>query len=195
MKIALVRHGQTDWNIQRRYQGWQGLALNGVGLAQAVEAAQRVQDVGNRIGANWGWLASSDAHRAIQTAQIIGSALGLTLGEQLPGLVERGFGVAEGMLISEARNRWPERDYPGGETIDKVLDRSLLAVDQLAAAHLGMDGVIVSHGTVLRLIQAELTGIDPGSLPNGTIVALDGTPGDWQVVLTEFGAPPIPDIP
>lgn len=181
MKLSLVRHGQTDWNIQRRYQGWEGLGLNDMGRGQAADAAGRLTDLGEQLGARWSWLASSTALRACETASIIGAALGLEPGEQVRDLIERGFGVAEGMLINEARTRWPERDYPGGEPADAVLTRSLAAVDELARAHAGVDGVVVTHGSVLRSIVGHLTGSDPGSLPNGSIAVLDGAAGSWTV--------------
>ncbi|MDM7856019.1 histidine phosphatase family protein [Cellulomonas alba] len=181
MRVALIRHGQTDWNIQRRYQGWHGLDLNEIGRAQAQEAGGRLVAAGSATGADWRWLASSTSPRAVQTAEIVGEVAGLELREQVRDLIERGFGVAEGMLIDEARTRWPDRDYEGGESTAQVLARSLAALDALAAQHAGTDGVVVSHGTVLRLIVGELTGTDPGSLPNGAIAVLDGGPGAWRV--------------
>jgi broad specificity phosphatase PhoE len=183
MKVALVRHGQTDWNVQRRYQGWEGLDLNAVGKEQAREAAARLDATGARIGADWRWLASSTSPRAVQTAAIIGAVLGVEPGEQVWELIERGFGVAEGMLIEEARTRWPARDYQGGETATTVLARSLAALDALAASHPGADGIVVTHGTVLRLITDALTGDDPGSLPNGALTVVEGGPGAWEVAV------------
>lgn len=181
MRVALIRHGQTDWNIERRYQGWHGLDLNEIGRAQAQEAGGRLVAAGSATGAAWQWLASSTAPRAVQTAAIVGEVAGLVPGEQVRDLIERGFGVAEGMLIDEARTRWPDRDYEGGESTAEVLARSLAALDGLAARHAGTDGVVVSHGTVLRLIVGELTGTDPGSLPNGALAVLEGAPGEWRV--------------
>ena len=184
MRLALVRHGQTDWNIQRRYQGWEGLDLNEVGRSQAVEAGERLRAIGERLGATWTWLTSSTSPRAVQTARIVGDHLGLEPGEvQVADLRERGFGVAEGMLIEEARTRWPERDYPGGETVELVLERALRGLDAIAEAHLGRDGALVTHGTTLRLVVGHLTGEDPGSLPNGAIAVLEGGPGAWRTVV------------
>lgn len=184
MRIALVRHGQTDWNIQRRYQGWEGLDLNEVGQAQAVDAAERLLRVGAEIGAQWRWLSSSTSPRAMQTARIIGDHLPLVPHDlQHADLRERGFGVAEGMLIEEARTRWPARDYPGGETAEAVLDRALRGLDAVATAHEGLDGVLVTHGTTLRLVVGHLTGEDPGSLPNAAIAVLDREPAGWRTIV------------
>ncbi|WP_217616803.1 histidine phosphatase family protein [Cellulomonas sp. GbtcB1] len=184
MRIALVRHGQTDWNIQRRYQGWEGLDLNEVGRAQAVDAAGRQLGIGAELGARWRWLSSSTSPRAMQTARIIGEHLPLVPGDlQFEDLRERGFGVAEGMLIEEARTRWPARDYPGGETADAVLDRALRGLDAVGRAHPGLDGVLVTHGTTLRLLVQSLTGEDPGSLPNAAIAVVDGEPGGWCTIV------------
>ena len=184
MKLALVRHGQTDWNIQRRYQGWEGLDLNEVGRAQAVEAAERLTALGAAVGARWRWLSSSTSPRARQTARIIGDHLPLVPAEQqFADLRERGFGVAEGMLIEEARTRWPARDYPGGETAEAVLERALRGLDAVALAHGPHDGVLVTHGTTLRLVIGHLTGEDPGSLPNGAIAVLDREPDGWRTIV------------
>jgi len=184
MRIALVRHGQTDWNIQRRYQGWEGLDLNEVGRAQAVDAARRLLGIGADLGAEWRWLSSSTAPRAVETARIIGEHLPLVPGDlQFEDLRERGFGVAEGMLIEEARTRWPARDYPGGETTEAVLDRAVRGLDAVGRAHPGLDGVLVTHGTTLRLLVERLTGEDPGSLPNAAIAVVDGEPGGWRTIV------------
>ncbi|MCL2594586.1 MAG: histidine phosphatase family protein [Promicromonosporaceae bacterium] len=181
MKLALIRHGQTDWNIQRRYQGWQGVDLNAVGREQAAAVAPQIVTTGTAIGARWSWLASSTSPRAAQTARIIGDKIGLKLSVQNEDLIERGFGAAEGMLIEEVRKRWPNRDYPGGETIEEVLTRALRGLDAVAKTQQGSDGIIVTHGTVLRIIVRHLTGVDPGSLPNGALAVLDGEPGRWRV--------------
>lgn len=190
MRLALIRHGQTDWNIQRRYQGWEGLDLNETGRAQAGEAADRLLGIGEAIGTTWRWLTSSTSPRAVQTARIVGERLALVPEEQTFGdLRERGFGVAEGMLIEEARTRWPTRDYPGGESVEAVLDRALRGLDAVALAHLGLDGAFVTHGTTLRLIVGHLTGEDPGSLPNGAIAVLEGEPGAWRTIVHPSGPP------
>lgn len=188
MKLALVRHGQTDWNTQRRYQGWEGLDLNEVGRAQAVDAAARLRELGAAVGARWRWLSSSTSPRAMQTARIIGEHLPLVPADQrFADLRERGFGVAEGMLIEEARTRWPARDYPGGETAEAVLERALRGLDAVALAHDPEDGVLVTHGTTLRLVIGHLTGEDPGSLPNGAVAVLDREPGGWRTLVHPSG--------
>lgn len=183
MRLALVRHGQTDWNIQRRYQGWEGLDLNEVGRSQARDVGERLVGVADALGTEWRWLASSSSQRAVTTARIIGEQLGLVPGDRSDDLVERGFGVAEGMLIEEARTTWPTREYPGAEPVDAVLPRALRGIAALAAAHPGEDGVVVTHGTTLRLVVGHLTSEDPGSLPNGAIAVLDGGPDSWRVVV------------
>lgn len=188
MRIAFVRHGQTDWNIQRRYQGWEGLDLNDVGRTQASEVGARLLQLGQGHGIGWSWISSSTAPRAAQTARIIADRLGLTPSTQVFGdLREQGFGVVEGMLINEARTRWPDRRYPGGESMPDVLARALRGVDAVAIAHAEAgttpDGVFVTHGTTLRLLVGHVTGEDPGSLPNGAIAVLEGEPGAWHMAV------------
>jgi broad specificity phosphatase PhoE len=185
MRIAVLRHGQTDWNIQRKFQVWQGLDLNEAGRQQARGAAEALTATATQLGIGWAWLASSSSTRAVSTARIVGEGLGLTPTATSDDLIEMGFGAAEGMGIIEARERWPDHKFPGGESADMVLARALRGINTLAAAHAdsdeGTDGVIVTHGTVLRLLVAEISGIDPGSLPNAAFAVLRGSPGDWTV--------------
>ena len=187
-RLALIRHGQTDWNIQRRYQGWEGLDLNEIGRTQAREAAEHLLRLGATLGVEWRWLTSSTSPRAMQTALIVGEHLGLVPHDlQHADLRERGFGVAEGLLIVEARTRWPTREYPGGESVEAVLERALRGLDAVALAHLGLDGALVTHGTTLRLVVGHLTGEDPGSLPNGAVAVIEGEPGAWRTIVHPSG--------
>ena len=103
----------------------------------------------------------------------IGEQIGLTPGERVEDLIER-VGVAEGMLIEEARTRWPTREYPGAEATEAVLMRALRAMDALAVAQAGENGAIVTRGTTLRLVVGHEVGKDPGILPHGVIAVLDG---------------------
>ncbi|MCL1898902.1 MAG: histidine phosphatase family protein [Promicromonosporaceae bacterium] len=192
MRVALLRHGQTDWNVQRRYQGFDGVDLNETGRAQAQEAGERLKHLRlgrpGEAGPHWSWLASSTSPRAITTAKIIGQELGLDLTTRDPDLRERGFGAAEGMGIDDARAKWPNRAYPGGESVTQTRERVLRGLARVTAAHCdanggGADGVIVTHGTSLRLIVWEVTGTDPGSLVNVALALLDGDPSGWRLAL------------
>ncbi len=64
-----------------------------------------------------------------------------------------------------------------------MLDRALRGLDAVARAHEGLDGVLVTHGTTLRLLVQSLTGEDPGSLPNAAIAVLDREPAGWRTIV------------
>ena len=88
--ILLVRHGETDWNLQRRVQGHSDTPLNDNGRAQALALADTLDDV--ELDAVY----ASDLARAFETARIVAERRGLTV-TSVPGLRERNFGTWEGL--------------------------------------------------------------------------------------------------
>ena len=132
-RICLVRHGETEWNMERRIQGQIDIALNPTGLDQAVAAGLSLRNAG--IVA----LYSSDLKRAWATAQAIGVALGLSP-VAVPEMRERRYGIFEGLTYDEARARFPEgyaafarRDvdysFDRGESLKQMAARVTAGVD------------------------------------------------------------------
>ena len=155
-ELILIRHGETDWNLQHRFQGQIDVPLNARGLAQADRLAERL--LGESIDA----MACSDLTRARQTASPAAAALSLAP-ESLPALREQGFGVLEGLALPEILERHPREweqwrrhdpDYalPGGENVRSFHDRVVAAVRELAARHRGMRLAVVTHGGALDMI-------------------------------------------
>ncbi len=155
-ELILIRHGETDWNLQHRFQGQIDVPLNARGLAQAQRLAGRL--LGEAIDA----IACSDLTRARQTASPSAAALALAP-EAVPGLREQGFGVLEGLALPEILERHPREwdlwrrhdpDYalPGGEAVRSFHDRVVAAVRELAARHRGMKLAVVTHGGALDMI-------------------------------------------
>ena len=97
--LIFVRHGETDWNAQHRWQGHSDTALNDVGREQARRLAERARAVDA--------LYSSDLARARETAEIIAERLGLEMRLD-PRLRERGFGSWEGMTTEEIESSFPD---------------------------------------------------------------------------------------
>jgi len=161
-ELWIVRHGQTDWNVQGRYQGQADQPLNAVGLAQASAAAAKLQ--GRRFAAIY----SSDLQRARVTAEVIAAALGM------PVLVDRRLrevnqGEWEGMLTADIQARyaeaWAARQQdrlhaapPGGESLAQVAARVLAGVDEIARRHTGAAVVVVSHGLALGVVRCAAAG-------------------------------------
>lgn len=175
--LILVRHGQTDWNHQRRIQGSTDIPLNEVGREQAREVAVALRD---ELPAGPVAVASSDLSRASETASIIAAMLGVEAPLTYPQLRERGYGDAEGLDVTAFRERFGDwhADVPNAESWSRLRVRALRGVDAAirdmrrrtapAAATL----VVVSHGALIReLIRHATGGAFPPEhvrLPNGS---------------------------
>lgn len=167
VKLWLVRHGQTDWNLEGRYQGQTDLPLNANGLLQAREVARFF--TGKKIAAIY----SSDLQRALQTANAIASLTGVPV-QVDQRLREINQGELEGQLYSVIKVKYPElilmrgRDPlharpPGGETVWEVAQRVYQAIDEISARHAGDEVVIVSHGLSLATILVHSAGVPLGN--------------------------------
>lgn len=149
-QFCLVRHGQTDWNLEGRYQGQSDVPLNQHGLAQAVSLAERL------AGEVFSAVYSSDLTRARQTAEPIARVLGLSIQIE-PRLREINQGEWEGVLVDDIKARyaelWSQRTVdpanvrpPGGETVAEVARRVFAALDDIARLFPTERLLIVSHG-------------------------------------------------
>jgi uncharacterized phosphatase len=175
--FALIRHGQTDWNAQRRLQGSTDIPLNDIGRGQARNA------VASLSGYAWDAVVSSPLSRAAETAELIAAGLGLSVVRHVPELVERSFGPAEGMQDG------PELDalrIPGGfrgaESEDEAASRGLAALESLAEEFRGRRLLVVAHGTLLRVSLSRAIGRTLESVDNAVLNlahhhAVDG----WQL--------------
>lgn len=168
--IALVRHGETDWNVNRRLQGRTDVALNETGRAQARAAAKLLREHG---AYGWSTMVSSPLGRARETSQII--AAGLELGEPVvdAALIERHFGEAEGLLVADAQARWPELNVPGAESTTEVAKRSAEAFARLLNEAPG--SIAVAHGAMLRLGLSELCQVEIPRVLNAEVWLLTET--------------------
>ena len=143
-RIILARHGETDWNLERRWQGHSDRPLNETGLAQAEELAEEL--AGESIAAVY----SSDLVRAHETARIVAARLGLDV-VAVPGLRERQFGSWEGLRDVEVEHCFPgAHGPPDGETREEMLRRVLESIEAIAAAHDGETVLVVCHGGPIR---------------------------------------------
>ncbi len=165
--IALVRHGETDWNLARRIQGRTEVPLNATGRAQAAATAQLLADSPRY---EWSGLHSSPLGRAIETARILGTTLGLAEPTIDAALLERDFGPAEGLLVEEAQQRWPGLEVPGGESVEDLSLRAAGALERLLIDAPGT--VAIAHGAMLRAGLSRLCGVDVPRILNGEVWVL-----------------------
>jgi probable phosphoglycerate mutase len=166
-RILFLRHGETDWNVQRRIQGWKGTNLNALGLKQARLAAARVRGLDLDISA----VVSSDLKRARQTGHAVASALGLPLHVD-PDLRERCFGEWEGKTIQSIlkgmklgptvrKDPFLAFEPKGGESMAVFARRMGRFLKNALKAHAGKTIVAVSHGGPVRIAACLATGIPP----------------------------------
>ena len=179
--ICLVRHGETDWNLQHRYQGRADIPLNATGREQA----RRVADA---IGADgWDAIASSPLSRSMETARAIAEVAGIDGDgiEQEPDLVERAYGEAEGLTLAEREARFPDGNWPGLEDWEDVAKRSMLALEHIASRHQGERVLVVCHGGVINAILAVVTKGEMGTgitvIINTARTILVKRGDDWEV--------------
>ncbi len=154
--IWLVRHGQTDWNLEGIFQGQADPPLNANGLAQAAQIAEQLTDAGIEA------IYCSDLQRALRTAQIIGEKLAL-LPQVDPRLREISLGEWEGMKKEQIQAIFPEVwnrrrldpvhvPAPGGENLLQLAKRVWTATDLIAQRYPSGRVLIVSHGASLACI-------------------------------------------
>lgn len=183
--VYLFRHGETDANRERRWQGCGlDLPLNETGIAQAEALVDKLRD--KKIEA----IFSSALKRAVQTAEIVAQAL------QLPVKIKEDFregcfGQGEGIVVSELDERWPEigkrwkdpddldASYPDGETKREIQNRMLNALNELLKEDYAVIGV-ATHGSAARNLLRAL-GVVLGRIPNGTIFHLVYEKGKWRI--------------
>jgi probable phosphoglycerate mutase len=171
--FLLVRHGETDWNFERRVQGHADRPLNETGRAQARALADEL--AGEPIDAVY----SSDLVRAHETARIVAERLGLDV-IALPDLREKHFGTWEGLTDREILARFPDarRGHWGdAETTEDVARRVLGALRRIAQTHPKGRVLVVAHGGPVRaaLIHSGADGTGPiGNCHVVRIAAEDG---------------------
>lgn len=163
--VLLVRHGQSTWNADGRWQGQADPPLSDLGSRQALEAAARVTKV-QPVDAVW----ASDLERARITGATIAEHAGVALTVDAR-LRERHAGPWQGLRRDEIEAQWPDylssgRRPEGYETDANVVARALAALDDLAAAHPDEQVVVVTHGGVIRQLEVHFGDHERGLIPN-----------------------------
>jgi probable phosphoglycerate mutase len=161
-RLLLLRHGQTELSVGRRYSGHGDPELTALGHAQAAAAARRLAARGD-VDA----ILTSPLRRARQTAATVAELIDVPLQER-PGLIETDFGAWEGLTFTEARDRDPElhgrwlgaQDVapPGGESFVDVAARMVAERDAILAEHAGRTVIVVSHVTPIKMLLRDALG-------------------------------------
>ena len=210
-ELTVIRHGETDWNRQHRFQGQIDVPLNELGLEQA-------RRLGLRLAAEpIDLIIVSDLQRARQTAQAVADAHGLVSSNAPliePLWREQGFGILEGLDVPTIKHRhanlWAqwlrhEADYAlpqGGESNTAFHARVMQALQALLARHAGQRVAVVTHGGVLDMLWRSAMDLPLGGprtceIPNTGINRLRWTDGrlhieQWADDAHLAGLPPQP---
>jgi broad specificity phosphatase PhoE len=164
LRVVLLRHAETDWNRQRRYQGRRDTPLSEAGRAQAA-AAGRVL-AAEPLAAVW----SSPLQRARETAAAIAAHHGQEVRVE-DAFTEMRFGQWEGLTVDEVGAGFPalyrtwletpdRAAVPGAETLAEVRERARAGLRALREAHEGQRVCLVSHGITSRVLILEALGLD-----------------------------------
>lgn len=164
MKLYLVRHGQTDWNIKKQSQGVADIELNATGIAQAEKLAQEIKHRGLKFDAVY----ASPLRRAKKTAEIITNGeYSLIFDNRLK---ERSYGELEGKVVdwdnlgADDLSIRQNTRVCGMEPICDVLARSKSFLDDIKDKHGSEDAVlVVAHGTLLKTLHYNIVGYDEGT--------------------------------
>jgi uncharacterized phosphatase len=178
--VGLLRHGQTDWNIDMRLQGISDIPMNEYGRSQAEVAAKVLATQ------EWDKIISSPLARAIETAEIVAKHLDAPFVGHHPLLLERSFGIAEGMGYEEWKQTYPNGiNAPEAESLDELTSRCWSLLSSLAEDHKGQRVLTVSHGALIRRVIDLVSG---GEFPregerfgNASMTVIEHVAGVWAI--------------
>ena len=160
MKLLLIRHGQTDWNLLGKYQGQTDIALSGEGIRQADLLAQNFPVDTLDI------IYTSDLQRAFMTAERLAEKFSAPLYAD-KALRELNFGAWEGLTYQEIAERWPQEvknlfgapeklQIPEGETFLMLQRRAMNKIQEIRAENEGKNVAVVAHGAISKAILTAL---------------------------------------
>lgn len=186
-RLILIRHGETDWNVEGRYQGQADPPLNDRGKAQARRLAEELEGIGLEV------LYASPLRRALHTAQTIAERLDLPLHIE-PRLMEIHLGRWQGLLWTEIAARYPdlfrrwqtepwEVTPPGGESLAQVQARVYAAVDDILARHPGRCVGLVTHRLPIALLKIRYQGLD-----RDAVRTLELPNTYWEEIVTDHAS-------
>ncbi|MCJ7856746.1 histidine phosphatase family protein [Lachnospiraceae bacterium NSJ-143] len=163
IRLYLVRHGETEWNTVKRFQGWTDIELSDKGIEQARRLGERFKGIAVDE------LYASPLKRAVKTAEPIASAKGLEI-KTSEYFKEINFGIWEGRTRDELSALYgkefdefllhpQEHTFPGDGSFDAVTERIKKGLDMVLDGKDNTNIVIVSHGGIIRLMIKYLLGI------------------------------------
>ena len=164
MKLILIRHGETNWNLSGRFQGVSNTKLNQSGIDQAHIVTNILKS--SRAHS----LYSSSLTRAMEMSEIISQGLSLKIVPMIK-LQELNLGELEGITGDAMKSQYPEIysawgtdpsvvSMPGGESLQQLQTRTWEAVEAISAQHTSGTSLVVSHNFVIVCIICKALGVD-----------------------------------
>ena len=191
-RFILVRHGETTWNREGRYQGQIDTPLSPFGQEQGQKLGEALQSIPIDV------CYSSPLSRCYQTAERCAAPHGLTVNKD-ERLLEINHGEWEGLLASDVEARWPELlrrwrttvvdvKMPGGEMLEDVRRRAMLALQEYALRHPGETVLVAAHDAVNKaglcsLLDVSLAHFWRIKQDNTCINVFEYEDGIWRIVL------------
>lgn len=176
--ICLVRHGETDWNVQGIIQGQTDIPLNKLGEQQATQCGRYLKNEDFDI------IISSPLKRAKKTAQLINESLNLPIIYN-NNLKERYFGIAEGKSKEMMSKQFSEQIYPEQETRLALNKRVMTELDIITDAYPNQRVLMIAHGAVINSILLSVSNHIIGSqittLNNGSFTTLNINDPIWLI--------------
>lgn len=201
LRLYMMRHGETVWNTERRYQGMTDIELSDTGIRQARCAAERFKNI------DIDKIYCSPLKRAMSTAKPIADEKKLDIIPE-ENFREICFGDWEGMTVSELTRKYGEEymnfikephkyGFPGEGTIDKVIERLKPSLDRIIKNESG-NILIISHGGIIRLMIMYIMGLDNSWFTkmwiNNTAISIIEIKDDRRLMLTVNDSAHLSDI-
>ncbi len=179
--LGLLRHGQTDWNVEGKLQGTSDIPLNETGQRQALAAAAAIKPT------EWDLVVSSPLLRARATAQQIVESH--DLGQLIidDRLLERAFGEAEGLSYQDWKTLYnPAIGVPGGENLEQLEIRATRMLNEYAEEFRGKRVLAVSHGAfirkLVRIASDKRLPLEGERFANTSLTKLVYKDARWQIL-------------
>ncbi len=181
MRVYMVRHGETDWNLDGRVQGREDIPINSNGIKQAIDTAGAFHDKNIEL------IITSPLIRARKTAEIIADKLGGQVEVKVDdGLIERDFGIRSGMTIDKKKTFDLFNVGEDGESLDEVKARVIVTINHYASQYKDSNLIMVSHGAAINAVLSVVSGGEIGSgitrLKNACISVFDANGEDIKLI-------------
>lgn len=192
VRIILIRHGETTWNVEGRYQGQVDTPLSPRGIAQGKAAAEALRTIPIHAAI------ASPLSRARMTCEFAASLHGLPVLTD-ERLTEIAHGAWEGIYADEIKAKYPKEFYlwhthpdevqmPGGENLEDVRKRARAAIDDIVKNYEGKTVLVAAHDAVNKVLITDLMGLPLSTFwqvkqDNACINVLEYESGRWRLVL------------